>query len=332
MEVYEGHDGEIGLDGDDLLLTKKKVFGKDSTRRIPLQALTDLGFKDTGKLSPGWLQLIIAGEEPSKVGPTDPNTVMFLKSHRERWADLHEHLRAVIVRNREQGVDATAVEYDPVQKGKLEQWSDRLEESQQRLGERAEARRQEQEERQVDELAEELARQGITRPDLVAAARETSGWLGLPVELPKLAQLLRPDETVRRMSRGSFNDAVGIIVLTDHRLLLIDVGYWDSSTADFPLSVITSVSASKELFVNRLAIHTTSGQVMEIGNVSDVDSLAAAIREELNRARAAAAQPAAPAPAPDALDQLAKLAALRDAGVVTAEEFEAKKEDLLKRI
>lgn len=208
MEVYEGHDGEIGLDGDELLLTKKKVSGKDNTRRIPLRALTDVGFKDTGKLSPGWLQLIIAGEAPGKVGPTDPNTVMFLKSHRERFIALHEHLRGVIARNREQGVDATAVEYDPVEKGKLEQWSDRLEESQQRLGERAASKRHEQEERQVDELAEELARQGITRPDIVAAARETSGWMGLPVELPKLAELLRPDETVRRISRGSFNDGV----------------------------------------------------------------------------------------------------------------------------
>lgn len=96
--------------------------------------------------------------------------------------------------------------------------------------------------------------------------------------------------------------------------------------------MITSVSASKELFANQLTIHTTSGQVMEIGNVGDVDSLATAIREELNRVRAAQAPAAPPAAAPDALDQLAKLAALRDAGVVTPEEFEVKKAELLRRI
>lgn len=49
-------------------------------------------------------------------------------------------------------------------------------------------------------------------------------------------------------------------------------------------------------------------------------------------AAAAPAAPAAAAPAtaqPDNLDQLKKLAELRDAGIVTEEEFEAKKKQLL---
>ena len=51
----------------------------------------------------------------------------------------------------------------------------------------------------------------------------------------------------------------------------------------------------------------------------------------LNTAGRAAALAAAPAPevAPDSLDQLRKLAELRDAGIVTDEEFEAKKAKLL---
>jgi len=42
--------------------------------------------------------------------------------------------------------------------------------------------------------------------------------------------------------------------------------------------------------------------------------------------------PAAPAPAPDVTEQISKLAALRDQGAITPEEFEAKKAELLDRI
>jgi hypothetical protein len=42
-----------------------------------------------------------------------------------------------------------------------------------------------------------------------------------------------------------------------------------------------------------------------------------------------AEQPAAPAPAPDYAAELEKLAQLRDQGVITAEDFEAKKRQLL---
>jgi len=47
------------------------------------------------------------------------------------------------------------------------------------------------------------------------------------------------------------------------------------------------------------------------------------------RSAAPAAASAAPEAVPDSLDQLRKLAELRDAGIVTAEEFEAKKAKLL---
>jgi len=96
----------------------------------------------------------------------------------------------VLARNREQDIDPTAVEYDAVQKSRTGQLSDRLGQFSQRLGDKAETRRQEHEEREVDELAKELARRGITRPDLVAAARVASGFFGPPVELPMLAEVL----------------------------------------------------------------------------------------------------------------------------------------------
>lgn len=43
-------------------------------------------------------------------------------------------------------------------------------------------------------------------------------------------------------------------------------------------------------------------------------------------------QPGQPSPPPSAMDDLAKLAALRDSGVLTPAEFEAKKAEILRRI
>lgn len=60
------------------------------------------------------------------------------------------------------------------------------------------------------------------------------------------------------------------------------------------------------------------------------------VRQDFERAgeaeepeAAAPAQPAAPAPAGDYTDELEKLAKLRDEGVITPEDFEAKKKQLL---
>jgi hypothetical protein len=50
------------------------------------------------------------------------------------------------------------------------------------------------------------------------------------------------------------------------------------------------------------------------------------------RFRASAAAPAGTAPATDITDQIAKLAALRDQGILTDEEFSAKKAELLSRL
>ncbi|MBM0255754.1 SHOCT domain-containing protein [Micromonospora sp. 4G55] len=60
-------------------------------------------------------------------------------------------------------------------------------------------------------------------------------------------------------------------------------------------------------------------------NTGDVARFAELLRARAGQRPAATAVPSQP----DPLDQLRKLAELRDAGIVTAEEFEAKKRQLL---
>ncbi len=76
-------------------------------------------------------------------------------------------------------------------------------------------------------------------------------------------------------------------------------------------------------------------QVIAPGHGVDVKWIknATELADFVRIARERMGQPSAQATsAPDAMEQLKKLAELRDAGVITAEDFETKKSELLKRI
>jgi hypothetical protein len=62
------------------------------------------------------------------------------------------------------------------------------------------------------------------------------------------------------------------------------------------------------------------------------EAMAAKVREMVAASRVDTGAPAESAPQPDALDRLRRLGELRDAGVVTVDEFEAAKAQLLARV
>ena len=99
----------------------------------------------------------------------------------------------------------------------------------------------------------------------------------------------------------------------------------------------------KVLGYGDIRIMTGSGEAGadRFQTITDAVKFRNAAMTEMTRDRTAppiAAQPAAPAPAPpapaapDLSATLAQLAGLRDKGIITAEEFEAKKADILSRI
>ena len=113
--------------------------------------------------------------------------------------------------------------------------------------------------------------------------------------------------------------------------------------SQIPLEKINSVEFHQRLFERILG---AGDLVIESGSEAGIDTFSdvrkpLAVQQEINRqidihektrwaGRAAPAAPAAPA---DSIpDQLEKLAALRDRGVLTPAEFEAKKTQLLDRL
>jgi hypothetical protein len=256
---------------------------------------------------------------------------------------LHTRLQAVVEHNRATGGGPVA--YDAPRKGLAQRMSDSLDETAEHLarkqaglrGQRAELERS-GDEASARELTEriqrELADEGITRPD-VAAAAEATLFLGtIAPEIPPLARMLRPDEPLVRATRASFDDRVGMVAITDSRLILIGKAVFSNQVNEIPLTAVVTLGMEQEFMRNELALNLRSGQTVRLGNVDDIASFADTLRDAVRQANTPSPAPqAAPAPPqPDVLDQLAKLADLHTAGVLTDDEFQTKKTELLNRL
>lgn len=154
-------------------------------------------------------------------------------------------------------------------------------------------------------------------------------------ELAKLDEILRDQERVQALGQGALDNHQGIVVVTPERMIFFDKTIAGRRIEEFPLRAISSVSSSSGIVHDKMAV-TVSGHRSVIENMTKGSAarLATAVRDMQMKASApapvAAAEPKA-APA-DPLEQLEKLGRLRDAGVVSTEEFETKKAALLDRL
>lgn len=144
-EVYEGYNGQITIDGDALLLTRqgrlaKLTFADTTARRIPLAALSGVGFQPATRLRNGWLHFAVGGAPATELNigtaGSEVNTVLFTHGKRERFEALHAWIAKVVATN-VAGPGACPVGED-IQGGQ----GGRIERHAGRLGERADALRQ----------------------------------------------------------------------------------------------------------------------------------------------------------------------------------------------
>jgi hypothetical protein len=215
----------------------------------------------------------------------------------------------VVQENQMQGVDPAAVTFDAGQSRQ-----DRLKE-----------RRTEQN--------VELYGAGGERQDIAEAA-DRMGWtFGGRRELKKLPEHLFDNETVRFIAQGAYLGKQGIAVLTNQRLLFVFHGFMSQSIEDFPLDRISSVASKAGMVRGDLKVHA-SGNDAVISNIvkEDLKFLADALRQRLSEGANGKLGTSGPQQQPDLMDQLRKLAELRDAGILTPDEFEAKKADILSRL
>jgi hypothetical protein len=174
------------------------------------------------------------------------------------------------------------------------------------------------------------------RPDIEAAKAQMPKHLGSGREIKKLVEHLWEGETIERMVGGTYGKGNGLLVLTDRRVLFLIHGVMSQQTEDFPIERISSIQWSSGMLMGTITIYA-SGNKAEIKNVEKGagKTLVETVRDRIAN-RTAPTMPPTVAPAAaghgDVFEQIRKLGELRDAGILTDEEFVAKKTELMGRL
>jgi hypothetical protein len=157
-------------------------------------------------------------------------------------------------------------------------------------------------------------------------------------EVRHLHNLLRSSETVFAVGEGKHDNDIGLIVMTNERLFFFEKSFnHREKVEEFAIPAITSMAVSKKRTGETLRVQVGLAAA-EITNMmhGQGDDIRRAYQHVLDIGRTSAAPPTSPtvlpAAAEDPIGQLERLAALRDQGIVTADEFEHKKAELLGRL
>jgi hypothetical protein len=152
-------------------------------------------------------------------------------------------------------------------------------------------------------------------------------------EVKNLEAQMRPGERVLELGQGSYEKESGLVVLTNQRLFFFQkAAMFGERIEEFSLSAISSISLNKGMSGEVLTVHA-SGNNAEIKNLMPGRGSAIADAFNLQKSQSSGAvAPTAVASDVDPMAQLEKLAALRDKGIISDQDFEAKKAEILDRI
>ncbi len=152
-------------------------------------------------------------------------------------------------------------------------------------------------------------------------------------EIKELPNILWDDEKVENLIQGTYNNGNGILVATNKRLVFIDKGLiFGLKVEDFPYDKISSIQYETGLIFGKLTIFTTGNKAI-IDNVikSNVRTFGDWVRARISKSveNAIKSNQTISVSQLDLVEQLTKLAKLKEAGILTEEEFQLQKTKLL---
>lgn len=151
-------------------------------------------------------------------------------------------------------------------------------------------------------------------------------------EIKELPFILLGDENIKAMTSGLTNGSPWLMVCTNKRVLHIDKKRnRELQTTDIPLDRINSISYSKKGIFGKISI-TDGSTTREIENVSliTMNSFIDTVNKEKELNKEAKMNPTTQViNNVSTADELMKYKQLMDMGVLTPEEFEVKKKELL---
>lgn len=122
----------------------------------------------------------------------------------------------------------------------------------------------------------------------------------------------------------------GILVATDQRVVFYAKKFGGYDLESFPYSNISSFEQSKGMMGHKIKMFA-SGNEVEVKwiNQGDIDLLMREVKTRLQSNTPSVSVATETAAPPDPTEELRKYAALRDDGIITDEEFQEKKRQLL---
>ena len=165
-------------------------------------------------------------------------------------------------------------------------------------------------------------------------AAGVSDTFGTKKEVKALPEILSDDEVIKYATSGFVDGNTVLVVLTQKRIIFIDKGMiFGIKSTEVPLDMINGVSYSKGLLLGKIAI--TNGAVTTLIEQVDkstapimVDKIKEASEQYKSSLRNASANTSNDKML-DGPDQIRKYKALLDEGILTQEEFDTKKKQIL---
>lgn len=157
-----------------------------------------------------------------------------------------------------------------------------------------------------------------------------SAYLGRK-EINKLPEIMIEGEEFEHIIQGMYKDKQGVLVATNLRLIFIDVGFlYGSSVEDFGYDKITSLQYETGLLFGKITI-LASGNKAVIDKLQKIPAkqFSDLVRANIGKPKETAATTVIHQAPIDVADQLQKLAALKEQGILTEDEFAAQKKKLL---
>ncbi|MED4783429.1 PH domain-containing protein [Brevibacillus choshinensis] len=145
---------------------------------------------------------------------------------------------------------------------------------------------------------------------------------------------LDPDEKIIASVLGAYETKVmgtdtvrnGVFLATDRRVFFFGKKMFGFDSESFPYSTISSFEYGKGLMGKTMSFFASGNKVkMKWINAGEVDLFMETVRSSMGKKIISEA----PTQQIDSIEQIKKLAELRDAGILTEEEFTAKKHKIL---
>ncbi|WP_337968856.1 PH domain-containing protein [uncultured Flavobacterium sp.] len=150
-------------------------------------------------------------------------------------------------------------------------------------------------------------------------------------EINELPNILAQSEIIDNIVQGTYNNGHGILISTNRRLVFIDKGIlYGLKVEDFPLDKISSIQYETGLLLGGIKIYT-SGNTAKIDNIEKLSArtFSEFVRDKLSKPNNSVNNVASEV---NILDQLEKLAKLKESGILSEDEFNEQKKKFLEKL